>query len=48
MPQVEFEPTNPVSERVKTVHALDRGTTVIGSYKNTCIYLIVYQIDLAP
>jgi hypothetical protein len=30
MPLVEFEPTNPVFERVKTVHALDRAATVIG------------------
>jgi hypothetical protein len=31
MPPVAFEPTIPVSERVKTVHALDRAATVIGS-----------------
>jgi hypothetical protein len=31
MPQVEFEPTIPVFERAKTVHALDRAATVIGS-----------------
>jgi hypothetical protein len=31
MPRVQFEPTNPTFERVKTVHALDRSTTVIGS-----------------
>jgi hypothetical protein len=30
MPQVGFEPTIPVFERVKTVHALDRAATVIG------------------
>jgi hypothetical protein len=30
MPQVEFELTTPVFERVKTVHALDRAATVIG------------------
>jgi hypothetical protein len=29
MPQVRFEPTIPVFERVKTVHALDRAATVI-------------------
>jgi hypothetical protein len=32
MPQVEFEPTIPVSERKKTVHALDRPATVIGNW----------------
>jgi hypothetical protein len=30
MPRVEFEPTTPVFERAKTVHALDRAATVIG------------------
>jgi hypothetical protein len=30
MPQVGFEPTIPVIERAKTVHALDRAATVIG------------------
>jgi hypothetical protein len=31
MPQVGFEPTIPVFERPKTVHALDRAVTVIGT-----------------
>jgi hypothetical protein len=31
MPLVGFEPTVPVFERAKTVHALDRAATVIGS-----------------
>jgi hypothetical protein len=31
MPSVEFEPTIKVSERAKTVHALDRSATVTGS-----------------
>jgi hypothetical protein len=30
MLQVGFEPTIPVFERAKTVHALDRASTVIG------------------
>jgi hypothetical protein len=30
MPQVGFEPTIPVFERAKTVHALDRAAPVIG------------------
>jgi hypothetical protein len=30
MPRVGFEPTIPVFERTKTVHALDRAATVIG------------------
>jgi hypothetical protein len=29
MPRVGFEPTIPVFKRAKTVHALDRGVTVI-------------------
>jgi hypothetical protein len=32
MPRVEFEPTIPVFERAKTVHALDRAATVIGCF----------------
>jgi hypothetical protein len=32
MPRVVFEPTIPVFERVKTVHALDRAPTVIGCF----------------
>jgi hypothetical protein len=31
MPRVDFEPTIPVFERAKTVHALDRVATAIGS-----------------
>jgi hypothetical protein len=30
MPWVGFEPTIPASERTKTVHALDRSSTVTG------------------
>jgi hypothetical protein len=30
MPRVGLEPTIPVFERAKTVHALDRAATVIG------------------
>jgi hypothetical protein len=30
MPRVGFEPTIPVFERAKTVHALDHAVTVIG------------------
>jgi hypothetical protein len=32
MPWVGFEPTIPVSERAKTVHALDLSATVTGTY----------------
>jgi hypothetical protein len=31
MPRVGFEPTAPVFERAKTVHALDRAATVIST-----------------
>jgi hypothetical protein len=31
MPSVTFEPTVPAFERTKTVHALDRAATVMGS-----------------
>jgi hypothetical protein len=33
MRRVGFEPTIPVFERAKTVHALDRAATVIGCSK---------------
>jgi hypothetical protein len=39
MPQVGFEPTIPMFERAKTVHALDRAVTVIG-YKNRILLQI--------
>jgi preprotein translocase subunit SecG len=35
MPQIGFEPAIPVFERAKTVHALDRATTVI-------VFLFIY------
>jgi hypothetical protein len=34
MTQVGFEPTIPVFKQVKTVHALDRTTTVIGNKRH--------------
>jgi hypothetical protein len=38
MPRVGFEPTIPVFERAKTVHALDCAATVIGyTVTFTCI-----------
>jgi hypothetical protein len=40
MPRVEFEPTIPVLERAKMVHALDRAATVIGSHPTSCSILI--------
>jgi hypothetical protein len=40
MSQVGYEPTIPVLELAKTVHALDRTTTVIGGYKRlACVIL---------
>jgi hypothetical protein len=33
MPQVGFEPTITAFERAKTVHALDRAATVIGTLR---------------
>jgi hypothetical protein len=35
MLQEEFEPTIPVFERTKTVHALDRSAALIGTYSYT-------------
>jgi hypothetical protein len=38
MPQVGFEPTIPVFEQAKTVHALYRTVTAIGAYQTTNYY----------
>jgi hypothetical protein len=48
MPLVRFEPTTPVFERAKTVHALDHAATVIGLYDNRRIlhHVIVHYIKL--
>jgi hypothetical protein len=35
MPRMGIEPTIPVFERAKTVHALDRAATVIGLIRDT-------------
>jgi hypothetical protein len=40
MPRVGFEPTIPVFERAKTVHALDRAATVNGLLTH---YLVLYR-----
>jgi hypothetical protein len=39
MPRVGFEPTIPVLERMKMVHALDRAATVIGPVLDTVLNL---------
>jgi hypothetical protein len=36
MPQVGFEPTIPMFERAKIVHALNRAVTVIGGKGSRC------------
>jgi hypothetical protein len=42
MPGMGFEPTIPTSERVKTVHALDRAATVIDKFGYTRIYTYIF------
>jgi hypothetical protein len=42
MPQAGFEPTIPVLERAKTVHALDGAATVIGRPSIICGIYIQY------
>jgi hypothetical protein len=42
MPRVGFEPTIPVFERTKTVHALDRAATVMGISVNT-VQILSYE-----
>jgi hypothetical protein len=43
MPQVGFEPTIPVFEGTKTVHALDGAATVFGG-SSSCQEFILSQI----
>jgi hypothetical protein len=38
MSVVEFEPTTPVFERAKTVHALDSAVTAIGRFLFSSVY----------
>jgi hypothetical protein len=38
MPHMEFEPTLPVFEWAKFVHALDCAATVIGYELSVCLY----------
>jgi hypothetical protein len=49
MPRVGFEPTIPVFERAKTVHALDREATVFGfcrNYVSNCSYNMPYLLSV--
>jgi hypothetical protein len=51
MPWVGFEPTIPVFERAKTVHALDRAAIVIGQYvtrEQTHFIFIKSSILISP
>jgi hypothetical protein len=44
MPLVEFEPKIPVFEGLKTIHALDRAATVIGTDPFLRSYFIVIEM----
>jgi hypothetical protein len=43
MPRIGFESTIPVLERAKTVHALDRAVTVIGTIKLSVSYKYMWN-----
>jgi hypothetical protein len=47
MSRVVFEPTIPVLERAKTVHALDRAVNVLGSVSNlwSGMKTILWHVD---
>jgi type IV secretory pathway VirB3-like protein len=45
MLRVEFEPTIPVLERAKAVHALDRAATVIGVHVD-CRLIKIYAKEI--
>jgi hypothetical protein len=44
MPKVEFEPKILVFQRAKTVHALDRGDTMIGFVDYRSVFYNIRQI----
>jgi hypothetical protein len=46
MPQVGLDPTIPVFERAKTVHALDTAATVIGKVKLSLCLITVCHVDI--
>jgi hypothetical protein len=48
MPRVGYEPTTPVFERAKRVHALDRSTTVIGNKEFYSLKRLVYTRRFGP
>jgi hypothetical protein len=43
MSRVGFEPTIPVFERAKTVHALERAATVIGTVAKFVLHTVHYR-----
>jgi hypothetical protein len=46
MPRVGFEPTIPPFKRAKTVHALDRAATVIGT-NNLPVLIVIHNCYLS-
>jgi hypothetical protein len=46
MPRVGFEPTTPVFERGKTIHALDRTATVICFLRKILLYELISLLQL--
>jgi hypothetical protein len=48
MPRVGFEPTTPVFEQAKTVHALDRAAIKPLSYIGRIIVLFITCVQFAP
>jgi hypothetical protein len=46
IPQMGFEPTIPVFERAKTIHALDRATNVVGNLYHCITKLCKTQTEL--
>jgi hypothetical protein len=46
MPRVGFEPTIPVFERAKTVHALELAATVIGIIQSTDHFPSIISVSM--
>jgi hypothetical protein len=47
MPQVEFEPTIPVFERAKSVHASDCAVSVIGALPSLSVQILIQYVKQA-
>jgi hypothetical protein len=48
MPRMEFEPTTPVFEWAKTIHASERTATVIRCFEPNLLIVFVTEVYCLP